>query len=259
MADNVVDLGQFGDPRPSPFSKLPGVFKDITDSNIEREKMSLSLLKTKQQDKVNKNRLQIALAKQQAEDDKTHHDNTVKALEQTSLYMSDKNPQEQAMFKTTPHYKEILNLTKKYAPEYVDDDKQLALPEPKDIYKDALDKQKYQLQQKIQSGAKLTDGEQKLSDFLQKTDTSLMGNALHAASQDPNFKADPNATMKQYIASAIQAKKGVQSGNSDFLTPDSSSQTQQSNPLSSAIAGDQSPKDNSDPLGILKYLKPGGN
>lgn len=250
MADNVVDLGQFGNPRPSPFAELPGVISDITHSNIDRERLSLDLIKSKQQSQLNKNRMTIALAKQQQEEDKTHHDNTVKALEQTSLYLADKDQTTQKLFQQSPHYKEIQKLAKKYAPEYVADDNSVILPEPKDVYKNALDKQKLNLQQKIQSGAQLSSGDQKLADFFKNTDNATIGNALHAATQDPSFKADPQGTMKTYIAAATQAKKSIQ--NQDTTTQSSP------NPLSGAIAGDNQQQSN-DPIGILKYLKPGSN
>lgn len=252
MAENVIDMGTFGPQNPNPLGEgLMVGAEALAQGAKDRANITLKAAQIKNQQTLYKNRLQVTLAKMQESEDKTHHDNTVKALEQTSLYLSDKNQQEQDMFKSTPHYKEIQKLAKSYAPEYIDDKGGVILPEPKGIYTDALDKQKFQLQQKIASGTKLTDGEQKLSDFLQKTDTSLIGSALHSATTDPQFKADPQGTMKQYVQAAIQGKKQMQDGGQSLQ------QTQ--SPLSGAIAGGDGTKDPNDPLGILKYLKPGNN
>ncbi len=243
MAD-VVNLGQFGAPRESDFSGLGDALakgmqlgensrSNKANEAILQQKNIIDLEKAKQ----DKRALTSALAKQQYEEIQKNRENTMKSVEQMSLYMNDKNPQEQEMFKTTDHYKELQKLVKSYIPEQIDDKGDIIPLQNKDIYQTQLEKIKATNAQVLAGGGQLSPGQQKAQDLLDQVDPKIVAIALDNASKDVNWIGASPEEQGKMVANSL---KYLQSGRASLRGAGS--------PLSQGLGGDNA---GADPLGIL--------
>lgn len=184
--------------------------------------------------------LTTALAKQKFDEEQKHRENVMKTIEQYSLSMNDKKPQDQEMFKSTDHYKELQKLVKSYAPEFIDDNGDIIPLQNKDIYETQLSKVKATNAQILAGGGKLSSGQQRAQDLLDQVDPKLVAIALDNASKDP-----------AWIGASAQEQGQMVSNNLQYLVKGrgslrNSGSEQVANPMSSAL-GD----DSKDPLGLF--------
>lgn len=248
---NVINLGTVGQD-PSPLSGLSDAIAEgmrigetrkanaeVARSNRVQEELARSRQEIDTQNtqiraqeaQLREQELQATLAKNEFDKTQKNRDNTMKSVEQLSLYLADKTPQEKAMFKTTDQYKELSKLVKKYAPEmYNSETKEITMVPPKDIYTDQLNKIKAQNAQILASGGQLTEGQRQAQDLLDKVEPSILGIVLEASSSDP-YWADPSK-RQQILSRNLQA----------ITQSRQQLRGQSANPYSSAMT---------DPLGIM--------
>lgn len=199
---DVVNLGQFGAPRESDFSGLSDALYKGAVAGAQLQQNKIAAAKAQKE----KSELSLALAKQQFDEQQKNRENTMQAITQLSMYMNDKSPQEQEMFKTTDHYKELSNLVKKYTPEFYNPDtKSIVTLQNKDIYESQLEKIKATNAQTLASGGQLTPGQQAAQDVLDNVDPKLLASALDLASQDEAFISGTPEEKQAAIKTALQA------------------------------------------------------
>jgi len=218
----VTNLGQYGSARESPlsgFSEALATGLDLGQRKRESQaRMASDTSNTAmrvEEHQLNKQRLTAELAKAKADEMDKNRSNTVKTVEQLSLYLNDKSPQEQQVFKQTDHYKQVQKIVKEYAPEFIDDNGDIIPLQNKDIYETQLSKIAATNAQVLQSGGQLSPGQQQAQDLLDKVEPRILASVLDAASNDPDmFDATPEerqAILKKYLDSAMQTRQMIKS------------------------------------------------
>lgn len=269
---DVISMGSFGDRRPDILNGLPGAIssglqvgtemqknkilqliaknknitaediannKDITSTTIANQKNTTSLDRLAAKKKFDALKLE-----KQSEDMNFKH--AQKLLEDHTMATAYMDPATKAKYDAEGHgdsiNKEIakgLGISPKDIPEL----------SPIDVIKSSLEKTKVDYINAVRSGKPVNPNLEKAYQALQKHGTDDVALAMHMTASDPSINHSDPKSLQSAIATNLNAIKQARSGQLD-------SSTQSSNPLSGAISGGQDPND---PMGILKYLKPGSD
>lgn len=271
---DVINLGQFGDPHPSSLSGLSDALYKGKQLQLEQQK-NLILMKIAQnknataedianmkddtstsiagmknatdlKKEADKKSYESLKLQKQGEDMDFKH--AQKLLEDHTMATAYMDPQKKAEYDAAGHGEQIdkaiangLGISPKDVPEL----------SPIDVIKNSLNKTKADYIAAVRSGKPVPKPLQDAFNAIQTHGVDDTAIAVHMAASDPRFLS---LTTKEEKAAAIQdniaAIKQARSGETPAQDPPV-------NKLSSAIVGDQG--NSNDPLGILKYLKPGNN
>lgn len=271
---DVISLGSFGDRRPDFLNGLSGALatgiqlgnesqknkilmkiaqdknataediaddKDLTATSIAAQKNSTSLDRLAAKKKYDA----MKLEKQSQDMDFKHAQKLLEDHTMTTAYM---DPATKAKYDAENHGDEINKVIAKGLGVSPKDVPQLS---PIDVIKSSLEKTKVDYINAVRSGKPVNPNLANAYKALQKHGTDDVALAMHMTASDPALNhRDPKA-LQSAIATNLNALKAARSGSLDTNSP-----TQSQNPLSSAISNGQDPND---PMGILKYLKPGSD
>ena len=219
---NIVNLGQFGPPRESVLAPVRRGVEAGAKSYMEGVK--------------DKATLQVALAESTRKQTEANRKNAYKLLEDMSMYVADKSPEEVKAYMQTDMYKGPKKLMKKYLDEYIDDDTgEIMFLKTKDIYSTKLERHKANIADKLARGEQLAPAELKLKDFLDKVDVRVAATAIDMASKDYRWKIATETEKAKMVQEALQL---LQKTRGNIYTDN--------------LAGEQTGGDEADPLGILK-------
>jgi len=154
-----------------------------------------------------KSRLSSQLAKQTFDEAQTNRTNTMKAVENLSMYMNGKNKQEQEMFKTTDHYKEVSKLVKDYAPEFYDKDKkEIVTLSLSTMAEDKMKQNVARIQQKILDRQQILPEEQQYLDVIEKVGPKMIAEALEITASTNIESKDFNAEFQRNIQGLMMGR-----------------------------------------------------
>lgn len=282
---DVISLGSFGQQRPSILDGLPDAIasglkvgaeinknkillainrnKNITAEDIANDKdlTSLTIADSKNKtasaiagmkDATSLKRIADKKAYESAKLEKESKDidfkHAQKLLEDHTMATAYMDPAAKAKYDASGHGDQINKVIAKGLGIYPNEVPELS---PIDVIKNSLNKTKADYIAAVRSGQPVPKPLQDAYTAIQQHGVDDIAIAAHMTSsnQDIDHK-DPKAVSAD-IANNLNDIKAARAGKS----PGSNQQTgDQSTPLSNAIAGDQN---SNDPLGILKYLKPG--
>ena len=208
----IYNLGQFGAPRAS---TLSGMSKALSETTT-----NFAAIATQKQ----KN--QIELAKYEGETEEKNRKHGMKVIEDYSMYLGDKDPNEQEMFWQTDQGKQIAKLVKSTHPEYMSDKGIPVVVPREEIYKTHLEKRKTEILMKQSQGGEITQNEVKYLEALKSAGpdaitqvmkiltSGTMGAQFQMLLQrnDPQSKAKLNAMMTNALRNFKQfgGRMGVQ-------------------------------------------------
>lgn len=277
MSD-VVNLGSFGNKRPDILDGLPGAIasgiqlgtdiqknkilmaiakdKNVTAEDIADNKDLTSTTIANQKNSTSLNRIaakkQYDALKIKNQSDDINFKHAQKLLEDHTMTTAYMTPEDKAKYDAEGHGDAInkaiaqgLGISVKDVPEL----------SPIDVIKSSLEKTKADYINAVRSGKPVNPNLTAAYQALQKHGTDDVALAMHISASDPSLNhSDPKA-LQSSIATNLNAIKAARSGALDGSTPQQPS-TSTPNSLTSAISGGQDPND---PMGILKYLKPGSD
>lgn len=249
----IIDLGQFGNPKPSVLDGLPESLArglqlaETHRNNTADEATAASLAATKAQ---NTQSYTDAVANEKANLDfkkNTQNRNyAYQTLKNWSSILNDKSPAEQEALKSSDHGKEIDNLIKTYLPEYYDKDNKKVIT----LSDSTLNKQNAE-QLVASSLSRVTSGKGTPQDIallkVHSKDSNYITDTLKQVQNQARSTGDKSAPSmaKQFWGAIGKFMSDQGDRNAAANTPPAL------NPVSSSLAP-EAQGSNDDPLGILK-------
>ena len=223
--------------------------EDIKDRRAARESASANAGIRGREADISESNLSLKLAEHEFTKQEIGRKNTYKALEQFSMFMNDKEPQEQEMFKTSDHYKELQKLVKANLPEFVNKDTgEIVVLNTKDIFAKQLGEKVAQAKMRVAQGGGSEEDINLIK--LQSNDgIYTIAGAMEQASKElsPQEKKNPQSFMGK-VSQILQGLVGPKTR--DMMQGGE----QQANPMSEQLGTGVDPKsfNANDPLGILQ-------
>ncbi|KKK80215.1 hypothetical protein LCGC14_2825710, partial [marine sediment metagenome] len=153
--------------------------------------------------------LRVKLAEQERKKTELNRKNTYKALEDLSMYMNSKKPEEQESFKQSDNYKQISDLVKAHLPEYWDKDKkEMMLIPNKQVFDTKISEIKAGLVQKALQGP-LDANEQRALNVLNRGGDRMLAAAMAATASDPALIGASQQEIQRAVKERIGAMKGA--------------------------------------------------
>ena len=248
---DVINLGQFGDPHPSPMHGLADAFKTVADQKEQEKEFSMQMIKSKQEQKYHQNRLAVELAKMDHEQEETDYKHTQTTLKQLGM-LKDQDPGKYALLMASPHGKEILKHVKSVDPDSVDDDAtnpadKLIVPGIKEQASQKLDQIKLDYANAVRSGKPVDPYLKQSFDAINQHGVDDLSSAISEAAKNPT-SADPEQ-FRKLVQNQLQMRKEFKAQQQQQQGGQGGTPTAgQGNPTADAL-------NQQDPLGIMSNAK----
>lgn len=212
----IVNLGSPGPQRESSMSGFASTFSAVSGARENRARTGIMQQEadTNVQQATNKaNDLTLQLAEEERKKDKEAKEYTYKLLEDVSIAMSNKTPDEQEIFWTSDQGKSVGSVIKEYLPDYWSKEKGRPLTLQKSqIVSNKLDKIKLDIVTKMGTGAELSSGEMKQLDFFKQYSPQMIGAAVQAASNNLSWSAMDSKEQADAIRQQLTLMKQLRQG-----------------------------------------------
>lgn len=181
-----------------------------------------------------------------------------KLIDDLSLHMNGLNETEREIFVQSEQYKAAAKEIKSVLPDYVDKDGKLLLRENNAVFEAQLTKMKSFLTNKVQTGQKLSEGEQRALDMFSNIEPQLLAIAMDKASANKNrwmvmSEKEKAEAVNEQLRILMEARNILRQGSQDVRIDTQPSAI--NNALRGAASGagvaDALQPNSNDPLGIL--------
>ena len=274
----IINLGQFGQPRESSIGRGLREGAAALSNTIENRRNREATIQMQREamrsnediatlDRSSRERVAMAgvrssrtaaFADAQVKQEDMKRKAADKLIDDLSLHMNGLNETEREIFVQSEQYKAAAKEIKSVLPDYVDKDGKLLLRENNAVFEAQLTKMKSFLTNKVQTGQKLSEGEQRALDMFSNIEPQLLAIAMDKASANKNrwmvmSEKEKAEAVNEQLRILMEARNILRQGSQDVRIDTQPSAI--NNALRGAASGagvaDALQPNSNDPLGIL--------